>query len=361
MTHASWHLPRRQLLTSLVASVLALAACTPAATPAAPAATAKPAASGGQAGAAAAKTTHPPLRLSMGHKVLFDVAAFDAVAQKKGFYDQEGLRFGERVYPAGSGDAVQALVSDSADLAIGVAFFAVFSGVQQGAPIKIVSAEHQGYRDIAFYVPSESPAKSISDLAGLNIASSRPGSTTDMLTRELQAQLKREGKAEPKLTPLGSPPEVFTATRTKQVDVGWTVPPFFFDEAEKGTIRMVASGDDLARYKGTTARVNLASDKVLRENPETVKAFFRAYQRAIDWTYQNKEEAAAIWKEAAKLEQSVPTLVKAMETYPKENMELKSINGLDKVLGAAVELGFLKQPLAEADVRKAMVLDQVLP
>lgn len=349
--------PSRLVFSTAIVLGLFTVACAPAAAPAPTTAPAKPAAQ--PAGKAAAKT-HPPLRLSLGHKVLFDVAAFDAVAQKKGFYQEEGVQFGERVYPAGSGDAVQALVSDSVDLAIGVGLFAVFAGVQQGAPMKIVSAEHQGYRDIVFYVLSESNVKSIEDAAGLSVANSRPGSTTDMLTRELQSQLKKAGKPEPKLVPLGSPPEVFTATKTKQVDMGWTVPPFFFDEMQKGTIRRIATGDDVARYKGTTARVNLASDKALKENLEGLQAFFRAYQKAIDWTYSNKEEAAAIWKEHSKLEESVPTLVAAMDVYPKENMDLKKINGLDVILNASVDLGFLKQPLSEADARKAIVMDQVL-
>ncbi len=301
-----------------------------------------------------------PLRLSIGHEVLFDVAAFDAVAQANGFYAAEGVEVTDRQYPAGSGDAVQLLVSDTVDVALGVGMFATFAGVQK-APIDIVSSEWQGYSDIVYYVAADSPVRSLADVSGLRVATSRPGSSTDALCKALQAQLTATGRPPNECAVIGSPPDNFTAVATGQIEVGWTTPPFFYDELASGRIRQIGTGDDLDRYRGTTSRVNLANHAVIEEDTAGVQAFFRAYQRAIDWTYDNPEEAATIWSDAADVELTPALRDAVYDVYRQDRVTLRSIDGLDVNLDAAAEFGILEEPLSEADVRQRIVLDSVLP
>lgn len=310
-------------------------------------------------GAAPSASGMTPLRLSIGHEVLFDVAAFDAVAQAKGFYAAEGVEVTDRQYPSGSGDAVQLLVSDTVDVALGVGMFATFAGVQK-APIDIVSSEWQGYSDIIYYVAANSPVRSLADAAGLRVATSRPGSSTDALCKALQAQLTATGSPSNECAVIGSPPDIFTAVTTGQIEVGWTTPPFFHDELASGRIRQIGSGDDLDRYRGTTSRVNLANHAVIDSGMAGVQAFFRAYQRAIDFTYDNPDEAAKIWSDAAHVELTPELRDAVFEVYRKDRVALASIDGLGVNLDAATEFGILEEPLSEADVQQRIVLDRVL-
>lgn len=301
------------------------------------------------------------LRLSLTHQVVFDVAVPDAVAQDQGLYEDAGADVQEdRIYPDGSGDAVQALVSGSADIAIGVAFPAALSAIQQGAPVRIVAAEYQGYGDVTYYVPGDSPIRSLDDTAGASVASSGPGSTTDLLGQELRKQIKGSGGDAPNIEALGSPPDIFTAVRTGQVDVGWTTPPFFFEDFADGSMRQIGTGNDIDALAGTTARVTLARQDIVEDRPEDLTKFFDAYQSAIDFIYGNPDKTLQIWKKASDLDTSTELLEQAMKSYPEESLDLDSIVGLDVLLQEAYALGYLEEPLSEDDVTAAVSIDEII-
>ena len=44
-----------------------------------------------------------------------------------------------------------------------------------------------------------------------------------------------------------------------QIDVGWAAPPFGLDQLDEGKIRIIASGNDAAVFKGQTVRLNIAN------------------------------------------------------------------------------------------------------
>lgn len=299
-----------------------------------------------------------PVRLVIGNNVAFDVAAFDAVAEAQGFYKDEGIEVTRREYVAG-GDAVQLLASDSVDLALGVGMFAALAGVAN-APIDIVSSQWQGYSDVIYYVPAESAVQSLADVGGLSVATSRPGSSTDALCQELQAQITADGRDGNSCEPIGSPADVYTAVTTGQVDVGWTTPPFFFDSLHSGELRQIGLGDDIDRYRSSTSRVSLVRQQLIADDPEKVQAFFRAFQRAIDWTFDNTKEAAEIWGKAADIE-ITPELRKAVfELYTPERVSLNSFERLDVSLSAAEEFGALTEPLTEDELRQRIVADSII-
>lgn len=313
------------------------------------------------ASSASSEGSEDALRLSLTHQVVFDVAVPDAVAQDQGFYEEAGVDVQEdRIYPDGSGDAVQALVSGSADIAVGVAFPAALSAIQQGAPVRIVAAEYQGYGDVTYYVPADSPIQSLDDTAGASVASSGPGSTTDLIGQELRKQIEGSGGEAPSIEALGSPPDVFTAVRTGQVDVGWTTPPFFFENFADGSMRQIGTGNDIELLAGTTARVTLARQDVVEDRPEDLTKFFDAYQSAIDFIYDNPEETLQIWKKAAELDSSTDLLKQAMESYPEDSLNIDAIVGLDVLLKEVYALGYLDEPLSEDDVMAAVSIDEII-
>src|SRR5690606_11052554 len=101
--------------------------------------------------------------------------------------------------------------------------------------------------------------------AGASVAISRPGASTDLVCRQLQDNLADTGAAQNSCEVIGSPPDIFTAVTTGQVDIGWTTPPFFAEELDDGTVRRIGSGNDIAGVGGTTSRFNLVSDRALAD------------------------------------------------------------------------------------------------
>ena len=42
---------------------------------------------------------------------------------------------------------------------------------------------------------------------------------------------------------------------SRQIDVGWSAPPFGLEQLDKGEIRIIASGNDATVFKGQTIRL----------------------------------------------------------------------------------------------------------
>ena len=47
-----------------------------------------------------------------------------------------------------------------------------------------------------------------------------------------------------------------------QIDVGWAAPPFGLDQLDKKEIRIIATGNDAAAFKGQTVRLNIANANI---------------------------------------------------------------------------------------------------
>ena len=311
--------------------------------------------SGGAAGDAGA-----PLRRSLSHKVVYDVAVPDAVARAENLYAAAGANVApEPIYPSSSGDAIQALVSGSSDIAVGVSLPAVYSAIQQGADIAIVSAEFQGYGDIAYYVPAGSPLQTLDDVGGRSVSTSGPGSSTDLVGRELGRQLEAAGRPAPELAALGNPSDVFTAVRTGQVDVGWTTPPFFLDSVQDGTLRQIGTGNDVEELSGITSRVNITRTELVEQRLPDLQAFFRAYADAIAFTETDPQRTLEIWKEVSELDATPEVLAEAQKVYPAADLDPRRLEGLDVSLRVAHELGFISEPLSEEELAPHLAVDAV--
>ena len=59
-------------------------------------------------------------------------------------------------------------------------------------------------------------------------------------------------KAKPTAT--GGPAPTLTQVMSGQIDVGWSAPPFGLQQLDEGKIRVIASGNDAAVFKGQTVR-----------------------------------------------------------------------------------------------------------
>ncbi len=295
--------------------------------------------------------SNDPIRVVLPHRVLFDIALPFYVAREKGFFDKAGIRV-TPLFARGGGDQVQIMVAGDADIAVGVGLLATVSALEKGAPLKIISAEMRGLSDVFWHVKADSPLKKIDDLAGKKIGYSNPGSSSHMATLVFSDWLKSKKLKEPEPTAAGSPPEQFTAVMTGQIDAGWSTPPFFLDEIEKKSIRMLFGGNDIPGLSDLTLRVNLARSELLKNRPDAVRGYLRATQEAIRFIFAQPDEAAKIWIKDAELKES-PALVKeAWKFYSAQAMVLSPLVGVERSLDDAVKFKFLKKPFSREDFNR---------
>ena len=288
------------------------------------------------------------------HRILFTVALPVYIAQDKGFYRENNIDV-DAVFTRGGGENVQAVVSGDAQIGLGTGTLAVISAFVKKAPIKIAAAEITGM-DAFWYVLANTSMRKLEDLAGKKVAYSRPGASSHMAVLGIADQIKAKGLKPAEPVSLGGIPEVYTAVRTGQTDAGWSVAPFQLDKVEKGELRVVVRGEEINAMKEISARVHFTNNDFAAKNPDAVRGFFRAQQRALDYMFDHKEETAKIWIRRAELKFPESAVLKTWDYYNRAAMSLKPIRGLQTTIDDGIRNKFLNQPLTQAEINSLIDL-----
>ena len=289
---------------------------------------------------ASAALAEDTLKLAIGQRGNWENAAPE-LGQKAGFFKKHGLTL-EILYTQGAGETLQAVISGSVDIGIGVGTAGVLGAFGKGAPVRAIANSTTGADDLFWYVPASSPIRNIKDAAGKTIAYSTTGSSTNLAVlafiREFGVQMK------PVAT--GSPASTFTQTMSGQVDIGWSSPPFGVEALQQGRIRIVARESDVPVFRNQTVRLMIANTAVVEQRGDVVIRFFQAYSETLDWMYS---EPAAL-KSYAEWVNVPETLAKEVrdQFYPRENLRLERLSGLDEAMADAVSMKFLPAPLTKA-------------
>ena len=290
--------------------------------------------------------------------VLFDTGLIFAMAKEKGFFKEAGLDV-ETVIVSGGGENVQAVVSGSVQIALATGPFAVMSAFQKGAPVKILSAEMTSASDLYWYSLASSPYKKMEDLAGKRIGFSNPGSSSHQAVLAVVDQLKAKGLQPPQPVALGRMPDAFAAIKTGQAEAGYAAPPLFMDRIEKGEIQIAFKGEEIEKLREVAVRVNFARSDWVEKNAETVRAFFKAYSKTMDFMLANRQETAKLWIKHGKFDISEATAVKAIGFYTHATVAMKPLKGMQIIMEDAIKFKFLTQPLSQADLEKLIYLRYV--
>ncbi|HKA75688.1 MAG TPA: ABC transporter substrate-binding protein, partial [Pseudolabrys sp.] len=177
------------------------------------------------------------------------------LGMKAGIFQKHGIVL-ENYGTQGAGETLQAVISGSADIGIGVGTPGAMRAFSKGAPVRVLAAGYTGVEDIYWFVPVNSPIKSVKDISDKHtIAYSTNGSTSDSVLRAL---INHYGlKAKP--TQTGGPPATFTMTMSGQIDIGWSVAPFGLKELQAKTIRVLMRGSDVPSMRNQTVRVEIVN------------------------------------------------------------------------------------------------------
>lgn len=248
----------------------------------------------------------------------------------------------------GGAETLQAVITDSADVAIANGILGVIGAASKGAPVKIVSAQMTGAGDIFWYVKADSPIKTMKDMDGKTMAFSRPGSSTDLVGRALAEYFK----VKPKHVSTGGIPDTRTQVMSGQIDAGWSAAPFNFELISEGKIRVLAKGSDVPSLNEQTVRVNAAGAKFLKEKRDVARRFMKAYHESIEWVYANPEKSTAFY---ASFNKTSPQIAKqTLEAFPKAAVAPWPVKGLKQNLDEAVQNKQLAKPMPEAEAEQLL-------
>ena len=286
------------------------------------------------------------LKLAIGQRGLWD-SAIAEIGTQAGIFARHGLEL-QMFYTSGGGETQQAVISGSVDIGVAAGVMGVLSAFSKGAPVRVIGAETTGAQDLFWYVPANSPVKSLKDTDGKTIAYSTNGSSTNGIVTAFVKQF--DLKAKPVAT--GGPSSTLTQVMSGQVDVGWSAPPFGLDQLDDNKIRIIASGNDATVFKGQTVRLLIANAQFLQSKKAVVDRFMKAYRETVDAMYADPN-ALKLYADFVGI-----TEAKAKRTrddfFPKASIDPDKVVGLDSIVQDAVTLKFTAAPLTKEQLAELM-------
>ena len=210
-----------------------------------------------------------------------DVGLF--IADKKGYFRAEGLNVSFVPFDSGA-QMVAPLGAGRLDVGAGSPSAGLYNAVVRGIPIKIVAdkgSTPKGYGYQPLLVRKDlvetGRYKSLSDLKGMKIAGSAPGSAS---TSTLNEALKSVGlrSADVERVFLGFPQHVL-ALQNKAVDAALTTEPSATEAIRRGVAVKVMGDDEI--YPDHQLAVILYSGQFINDQPDAARRFMRAYIHAV--------------------------------------------------------------------------------
>jgi NitT/TauT family transport system substrate-binding protein len=284
------------------------------------------------------------LKLAVGAKGIWD-QSISELAQNAGIFKKHGVVL-DIFYTQGAGETLQAVISGSADLGIGLGTLGVMGAYAKGAPIRIIGATMTGANDTYLYVPADSPIKSLKDADGRTVAFSTVGSSTHMVVLGLE----RLAGVKFKPVAAGSATATLTQVMSGQIDVGWAAAPFGVEAVEQGKIRVIARASDVVAFRTQTSRVLAANAAALERRKDVSVRYMRGYREGLDWLYTDPRALAAYAEWAGTSERVARRL--RDEFLPKTDVDPSNIAGLQELMAQAVTFKFMPAALSDSQLNE---------
>lgn len=276
---------------------------------------------------------------------LWDTTIPFLVGQDQGFYEDEGLEI-SRVDAEGGGGNVRTVVAGDAEIGLATGIAGLFAAYREGTNVRIVSNEMNQSSDLFWYgLADQIDYEGLDDIQGATIGFSSPGSSTNMV-----ALRAIDGVDGAEAISVGGPPDSNAAVEGGEVDLGWSVPPFFLDGVESGDYEIVFRGDEVEPFGSLSIRANFVAGSLLEDNPEKAEAYFTARKRALDWAYDNLDAAVELWGNEIDNDNYDLLRTAVEDGYPQEALQPDDFKGLDAANEIAVEFDFIDDPLTDDEL-----------
>jgi NitT/TauT family transport system substrate-binding protein len=268
-------------------------------------------------------------------------------AQAEGIFKKHNLD-AEITFGSGGSDTLQAIVTGGADIAFGVGVLSVIGAHAKGAPVTIVANSMRGTPEVYFYVPKDSPIKSLKELDGKELVYSRPGSTTHLLVQVLARDLG----IKPKFVSVGGMAASRTQVMSGQLATGWAAFPVNYDLVRKGEIRVVGSGAEAKGLANDTIRVVVANSNWVQKNPDVAKRAMQALWQGLKFTYEGGDRSFKHYAEKWKLD--LEDARAAPKFTPFANVTFWPLGNMEHAYKLAQEFKQIDKPPTDAQ-KKSLV------
>ena len=208
---------------------------------------------------------------------------------KVGIFQKHGLDL-KIVDFTGGAKMAQAMAADAIDIGDGAGTEMAFSA--KGAPMIAVCESASTFPFLGVGVPENSPAKTVADLKDKAIGVSNSGSLTDWLAKRLAIH-EGWGADAIKTVAIGNGSAgIIAAFRAGQVDADIGEGALFLSMAESKVGRLLAPVTD---FQGSAISGALfASNKLVKSNPDAIRALLAGYVETLDWIRAHKDETVKI-------------------------------------------------------------------
>ena len=116
------------------------------------------------------------------------------LGMKAGIFQKHGIVL-ETFGTQGAGETIQAVISGSAEIGIGIGTAGAMRAFARGAPVRAIAAAYVGVGDQYWYVPANSPLKSLADATDKHtMAYSTNGATSHVVALGFVKQLGVKAK-----------------------------------------------------------------------------------------------------------------------------------------------------------------------
>jgi ABC-type nitrate/sulfonate/bicarbonate transport system substrate-binding protein len=221
------------------------------------------------------------------------------VGMQHGIFKKHGLEIESTAF-AGDAKMQQAMAADSIDIALGSGPAMAF--IAKGAPVKAVAAFAGRPLLLVLAVRNDGSVKSIADLKGRRVSVSTVGSLTYWLVDELNRQNGwPPGTIIP--TPMGQMKGQIAALKTKEIDGIVTEISTAYTLEQAGEAKILYSFGDLV--KDFHIHVVFASNKLIAERPQAIRAFLAAWFETITFMRKNKAATVAIAKTVMESDEAI--------------------------------------------------------
>jgi NitT/TauT family transport system substrate-binding protein len=278
------------------------------------------------------------VKVALGQRGNWETAASE-LGQNAGLFKKRGLEL-ELLYTNGSAETLQAVISGSVDIGIGLGTTAVMAAYAKGAPLRVIGNASSGSSEY-WYVPADSPIKTMADAGGRTIAYSTTGSSSHLIV----LSFIRTNGLFARAVGTGGPAATFTQVMSGQIDVGWSSPPFGLDAVSDGKIRVIARGNDLPEFRDQTIRLIVANAGFLERRKDVAARYVQGYRDALEWMYSDPAGLDA-YAEFAKTSPANAREVRDVY-YPHDHLMVDFIAGLDVAMADGIAFRYIAQPLSK--------------
>jgi len=224
------------------------------------------------------------------------VSAFNSpfwVMNDAGFYKEEGLDV-DTIYIPSSPIAAKATLAGETVISAQNSQVIADSGLQ-GADLVAIGAT---VNIVPFYVMAAPEIRTIADLKGKTVGVSRFGAATDFGMRMFLAKYGLAAHRDVAFIQIGGMPEIATALSKKIIAAAPMSYPMVY-VAEQGGAKILAN---LAKDEIPFVHLTLTTTKrFLKDKRPQVKAFLRAYGKAVHFLFTRKAESLAIFAKYTKI------------------------------------------------------------